>query len=282
MSTFNGRLNATVEYYNSLTTDLFQGNPLSLTSGYRELTANVGALRNRGVELFLNSGHLRVGGFTWNVNANLTYKPQRSAQTGGRAERDHLRPHHPAGGPADQLHLRGALRRREPRERQPAVRQPEGVVTEDYNPEDRVIVGLVRGAVLRRVRFFPQVQGPRTERPVQLRGRQQEFTTTTAPTWRTPAYFFDNMSAAHLDEWRKPADITQIPSPNATFRESTTHFVEKGDFLRLRNVMLSYALPASLIGRAKLSAVRPVCAGPRTWPRGPSSRALTPKSPRAA
>jgi hypothetical protein len=55
MSTFNGRLNATVEYYNSLTTDLFQGNPLSLTTGYRELTANVGALRNRGVELFLNS-----------------------------------------------------------------------------------------------------------------------------------------------------------------------------------------------------------------------------------
>jgi hypothetical protein len=71
-----------------------------------------------------------------------------------------------------------------------------------------------------------------------------------------PAYFFDNMSAALLTEWRKPGDITQIPSPNATFRESTTHFVEKGDFLRLRNVMLSYALPASLIGRAKLSAVR--------------------------
>jgi hypothetical protein len=76
-------------------------------------------------------------------------------------------------------------------------------------------------------------------------------------------------------------DITKFPSPNATFRESTTHFVEKGDFLRLRNVMLSYALPASLIGRAKLSAVRLYVQGQNlaTWTQ---FQGFDPKSPRAA
>jgi hypothetical protein len=71
-----------------------------------------------------------------------------------------------------------------------------------------------------------------------------------------PAYLFDNMSADLLREWRQPGDITNIPSPNATFRESTTHFVEKGDFLRLRNVMASYTLPVSLTSRIKLSTLR--------------------------
>jgi hypothetical protein len=146
------------------------------------------------------------------------------------------------------------------------------VVTEDYNPEDRVIVGLVRGAVLRRVWFFPQVQGPRTERPVQLRAGNRIYNNDRTNV-ENPAYFFDNMSAALLTEWRKPGDITTFPSPNATFRESTTHFVEKGDFLRLRNVMLSYALPGQPHRPGQAECRAAVRAGPRTWPTWTQSRA---------
>ncbi len=71
-----------------------------------------------------------------------------------------------------------------------------------------------------------------------------------------PQYLTDNLSKDLLTEWRKAGDITQIPNPAATFRSGTTHFVEDGDFLRLRNASVSYSLPKQLISRIKLSSVR--------------------------
>ncbi len=71
-----------------------------------------------------------------------------------------------------------------------------------------------------------------------------------------PQYLSDNLSADLLMEWRKPGDITQIPSAKATFRSATTHFVENGDFLRLRNATVSYSLPKQLISAIKVTSVR--------------------------
>src|SRR5687767_5439485 len=55
-----------------------------------------------------------------------------------------------------------------------------------------------------------------------------------------PAYVISNVSHDLLTEWQQPGDITNIPSPFSNFELGTTRFLEKGDFMRLRNVMLSY------------------------------------------
>ena len=73
-----------------------------------------------------------------------------------------------------------------------------------------------------------------------------------------PDYYADNVSRALLREWQKPGDITDVPDPNSVkgYQTSTTHFLEKGDFMRLRNLMLTYNLPAALVRRAKMTSAR--------------------------
>ena len=52
-----------------------------------------------------------------------------------------------------------------------------------------------------------------------------------------------------LDRWQKPGDVTDVPRlyiNQNTFQNSSTRFMEKGDFLRVRQVRLSYVLPTAI------------------------------------
>lgn len=49
-SFFNHFLNLTVEYYNSLTTDMLLNYPMALSTGFSGYSANVGSMKNQGVE----------------------------------------------------------------------------------------------------------------------------------------------------------------------------------------------------------------------------------------
>jgi hypothetical protein len=59
-----------------------------------------------------------------------------------------------------------------------------------------------------------------------------------------------------LKEWQKPGDITNVPSPFNDLHTETSRFIEKSDYLRLRNVMLSYNLSDHVLNKIKIRSVR--------------------------
>jgi hypothetical protein len=71
-----------------------------------------------------------------------------------------------------------------------------------------------------------------------------------------PIYWYSNLSKNMLREWQHPGDMTDVPSAFNDFRQETSRFVEKGDFLRLRNVMLSYTFQKNLMDRWKIKSLR--------------------------
>jgi hypothetical protein len=71
-----------------------------------------------------------------------------------------------------------------------------------------------------------------------------------------PIYWYSNLAVSLLKEWQKPGDITDIPSAFSDLHAETTRFIEKTNYLRLRNVMLSYTLPATVLNKIKLRNVR--------------------------
>ena len=73
-SFFNGRLNGTIEYYDKSTKDMIWDYPVS-TSYYPvgTLTANVGKMSNRGIELTINAIPVQTRNFTWNTSLNLSH-----------------------------------------------------------------------------------------------------------------------------------------------------------------------------------------------------------------
>lgn len=71
---FNNRLTATIEYYDKRTTDLIADYPVSTTEHpYGVMTANVGEISNKGVELTINATPIVTKDFTWNTSLNVSH-----------------------------------------------------------------------------------------------------------------------------------------------------------------------------------------------------------------
>lgn len=79
-------------------------------------------------------------------------------------------------------------------------------------------------------------------------------------TWLDQRYF--NNSTKVLNRWQKPGDVTDVPRLVYNDQFSTgnipniSEFVEKGDFLRIQNVMLGYRLPSTVLSKVGFTSAR--------------------------
>jgi TonB-linked SusC/RagA family outer membrane protein len=73
MGLFNNRLNLSVDYYNKITRDRLFNQPLPTETGFSSIRANVGTLRNRGVEIGFGGTVLEQGGFKWESNFTFAF-----------------------------------------------------------------------------------------------------------------------------------------------------------------------------------------------------------------
>jgi len=255
LSLFNSRLRVVAEYYNTLTSDLFLNKQLSRTTGYSSLTSNIGELQNRGYELSLDGDLINTKNFTWKANISFTRNQNKIKKlVGDQKEIISGLVINRVGESINSLYVvryTGV----NPANGNPIFLDLNGKETETYSSANRVLVGSYEspyfggfGSSLNYKgfevsAFFSFVKG-------------NKIFNNDRTNIENPQYLTDNLSKDLITEWRKAGDITQIPSPTATFRSGTTHFVEDGDFLRLRNASVSYSLPKQLIGAIKLSSVR--------------------------
>jgi TonB-linked SusC/RagA family outer membrane protein len=75
---FKNRIELTVDVYDRFTRDLLVTNaPLAAHIGLSAATKNVGSLRNRGLEISLNTVNIRKKDFSWESNINITFNKTR-------------------------------------------------------------------------------------------------------------------------------------------------------------------------------------------------------------
>ncbi len=249
-----GRIGGTVEYYINTTKDLFLDRQLSRTSGFRSITNNLGKLRNSGIEVSVNADIIRTKDFTWSLEANYTHNKSKLLDQAGQEQNISGIFINKVGQPINSLYLvryAGV----DPQTGDALYYDKDGKTTTTYNPANRAIIGPVDP---------PSFGGFGTT--VNYKGIELNvlfsyaFGNVLYNNDRTnvefPAYWYSGLAKSLLNEWQKPGDITNVPSAFSEYRTAITRFVEKGDFLRLRNVMLSYHLPTSLLGKAKIRSVR--------------------------
>jgi len=254
-TTFKGRVGGTVEFYKATTKDLFLDRQLSRTSGFQSITNNLGQLQNSGIEVSLNADVIKSKNFTWSVDGNFTYNKNKLTDQHGQDENVSGITINKVGSAINSLYL----------VRYAGVDQNTGEAlywTKDgkntttvYDPDDRVLAGVTD----------PPYYGGFTN-TFNYRGISLSVLFTYA--WgnfiynndrvqvENPIYWYSNLSKSMLREWQMPGDITDVPSSFNNFQQLTTRFVEKGDFLRLRNVMISYDLPTQWVEKAKIRTAR--------------------------
>ncbi|TKG97304.1 TonB-dependent receptor [Puteibacter caeruleilacunae] len=70
---FKNRLTFTADYYHKKTKDLLLNLPLSMVSGFSNVMANVGAIKNEGVEFALTTVNINKKKFKWTTDFNISF-----------------------------------------------------------------------------------------------------------------------------------------------------------------------------------------------------------------
>jgi TonB-dependent starch-binding outer membrane protein SusC len=83
---FQERISGTVELYDRLSDGLLMKRRLAVESGVTEMTDNIGSVRNRGIELSLNTVNIQTRDFRWSTNFNFAKNNNEIVSLYGRTE----------------------------------------------------------------------------------------------------------------------------------------------------------------------------------------------------
>lgn len=252
---FWNRLNADIELYNKKTTDMLMYVPLpaSTSDGFGGRWDNIGAMVNRGVEVNLTGTLISTRNVTWSVNANFSYNRNKITELyNGVTEYENsttaLR--YTVGHPVGEFFM-NRYAGVNPANGDALWYTKDGEIVNEMRDEDKVMTGKSFDA--------PWTGGFGTS------FRWKGLSLTAQFSWVADRWminndrFFDesngmlmsyNQSRRLLNRWKQPGDVTDIPR-HGIYPQFDTHLLEDGSFLRLKNVMLSYSLPATLLRKTK-------------------------------
>ena len=254
-TTFAGRFGGTIEFYNNITKDLFLDRQLSRTSGFQSITNNLGKMQNQGIEVSFNAEVIRTKDFSWTVEANYTRNKNKLLDQHGQQENITGLFVNRVGQPINTLYLvkyAGV----DPQTGEALYFKPDGKTTTNvYDPDDRVLVGPIDPPNFGGFGTTLNYKGVMLDVLFSYAWGAQSYNNDRLNV-ENSIYWYSNLATSMLREWQVPGDITDIPSAFNDLHSETTRFVEKNDYLRLRNVMLSYTLPKKMMDKWKLRNVR--------------------------
>jgi hypothetical protein len=252
---FKGRLGGIAEVYRNITNELFLDRQLSRTSGFQSITNNLGKLRNQGIEVSLNGDVIRTKNFTWSLEANYTYNKNKLLDQNGQNDNINGLFINRVGQPINSFYVvryAGV----DPQNGDALYYKQDGKTTSNvYDPDDRVIIGPSDPTQFGGFSSSWNYKGIGLDVLFSYALGGYAYNNDRLNV-ENPIYWFSGLSVAMLKEWQKPGDITDVPSAFNDLHAETTRFIEKTDYLRLRNVMLSYSLPESILNKIKLRSVR--------------------------
>jgi len=293
---FNDRITGDFSYYLKRVNDLVLPEPTAPSRGIpgNSIATNVGAMENKGIELAITSNNITKGKFNWTTNFNIATLDNKVLAlannnadifgfTGGLENANIVRVGESIGSifairtagvnPANgqRIFVRTAtLPDGTTQEQQiqynhaaaPAQRWTfvsDGTVAPAISGSDRVVVGNALpkwfGGFDNTFRYGNLELGVF----LQFSGGNVLYNGTKAGLRDQRPW---NNHTDMLNRWQNPGDVTNIPRPVLNDNISNgsgnpiTENVEKGNFLRGRNLSLSYTLRNDLLRRANITSLR--------------------------
>ncbi|MBI1301532.1 MAG: SusC/RagA family TonB-linked outer membrane protein [Alphaproteobacteria bacterium] len=267
MGFLQNRITMDVELYHKITNDLIQNVALPTSFGFNAVTANVGKLLNRGIELSLNSVNVQKNDFRWSTNLTFSSNHNEILELyGGTVERDianslfvghSLRSHY-------FYEFDGIWQMDQAEEALKYGQVPGSVRVVDQNGD-----GLISSAIERDDRVILGNQLPRWIGGMTNTFNYKNWDLSFFIYTRQGVMFRNSMLSGTFGELGSPRynrlnlnywtqenptnDYFGVWQPNP-FRQAIQY--KNADFVRLQFITLGYNLPATLLERLKISNAR--------------------------
>ncbi len=248
---FENRISLNVDLYYNKTYDLLLDRPLPSSSGFSVISANIGDLQNKGIELVLSTENIKRE-FTWNTSFNFAAnrnkilklyegQPITDQGRGGNwvVEGEPIGVFYgyrclgvdPTTGNLvyDDINHDGQITSDD--------------LTKTGNPNPDFTAGLTNTFSYKGFDlsvFLHMVYGNDI-----FNGNRIYLESASGE---------DNQTTTMLRRWMKPGDITDVPREGDTYKSS--RFIENGSFMRIKNITLGYNFSRQLMQKIKLKSAR--------------------------
>ncbi|MGO3306969.1 MAG: SusC/RagA family TonB-linked outer membrane protein [Sphingobacterium sp.] len=264
IAAFENRVALSVEYFNRQSKDLLFTMPMALSTGYDGYDANIGSLRNTGIDVDIRTIPIRNDNFRWNLDLNLSHYKNKITElpTGNDIPRDNklLR----VGGSIYDFY----------------IREWAGVNPEDGNPQwyladengnnsgkktsvyadagqfiagsslPDLVGGISNSITYKNIDFSALLS-------FSLGGKvlDRDYTqllhngNNVGRTWSTEI----------LNRWtpeNTDTDVPRLTTDNLNWTSASSRFLYDASYARLKNVSIGYTLPQTVASRIKIASAR--------------------------
>lgn len=260
---FKSRLTGSIDYYNQARNSLLQEVPIPSTVGFIQLLENLGAMTNKGWELALNYDVYKSKDWTISVGGNLSLNKNEITKLTGQAS-DSL------GIVPQTATDNNILKIGQPYYTYYMVRSA-GVDPTNGSPQYYDLNGKVTDTYS--ASYTTTLKGksplPKYFGGVNASATFRGLTLAVSAYYSGGNYIYNGMyesltddgvnvgseqAVAALNYWKKAGDKGVQPAPvqgNPNYY-TTDRYLQKGNFIRLRDVTLSYELPKHLMEKTKV------------------------------
>lgn len=292
---FNNQLTGAFNYYHNTTEDLLITKALPPSAGLNDPILNVGKIRNTGVEFEINWAD-RIQKFDYNIGFNMSTTHNKVVQLananqvlygeGLKYGTEHFSTQTRVGKPIGAFYLYKTS----------GIFQNDVEVSAHVNKDGELLQPNAKPGDIRFVdvdnsgniddedKVYCGTAIPKFEANLNLGAGYKgfDFSMIIGSAWghklyNGNKYFYEGMNSGSnflrstLNAWTPENTNTGVPravyqDPNGNLKESD-RFLEKGDFIRLRQVQLGYSLPKSLLGKVYIENLRFYVSGENllTW-----------------
>ena len=269
---FDGTIEGIVEYYNKTTKDMLLDVPVSRTTGFTSLRQNVGSLENKGLEITLTGHVIDTRDMRLTLGANFTRNTANITDLGGDdiLSDGFWRRHRLDEGTFSEYYMydwAGV----NPVNGMGLWYDENGNITQNYSNARRVFMGKMQPDFYGGFNVDFSWKGLALSAQFEYKSGQSFYAMERHYT-DADGFSYQIQTANSLDYWTQPGQITSTPKPiagNTTNSNAwgTSRYLEDGDYLRFRELRVSYSLPKDLIDAVTLSTARIYVSGTNvyTW-----------------
>lgn len=251
------------DYYVRKTEDMLLDYPLSRTSGFPSIRTNIGALQNIGWEFLIDAAVISNRDLKFDLGFNIAHNNSEILDLGKDEQfinANNNRIVHKVGEHLYSFYLYDYAGVN-PANGDAMWYTEDGELTNKYSQARRFVAGSPEAKFTGGINSRLQYKGLALDLNLEFKtGNQvmiEENRYANSDGYNLPS----NHVSTQLDYWKEPGDIVRNPKPiynnpteSAGYR--STRWMFDGDYLRVKNITLSYNLPSAVVSKVKLQNVR--------------------------
>ncbi|WP_397362040.1 SusC/RagA family TonB-linked outer membrane protein [Olleya sp. R77988] len=278
-SGLNRRVRGVIDYYQRTTSDLLLNAPLSSLGGEPDgvIFSNIGEMTNKGLEIELSGDIIKgedLGDFNLTVGGNIAFVDNEVTKlipTADSPEGEDILVDNSIIRVGEEIYTYNLVQWAgvNPANGEPLFYDIDGNVTNQYSASDaQVLSGKSPIAKFDGgANIFMTYKGFDFAADFYYKVGNYVENFVESNTLSDGTGVDSNQRLDAFNYWRNPGDTNVLPSPlfGNEAQNSSDRWLQKGDYVRLRNLTVGYNLPSSFTERMKINSLRLFVQGQNLW-----------------